>query len=185
MSESKIEWTEQTWNPIVGCSKVSAGCKNCYAERMAWRLACMQTSLQRHAYVGTATKRGWTGETHFVESALSIPLKRKKATMYFVCSMSDLFHESVPFEWIDKVFAVMALCPQHTFQVLTKRPARMAEYFRLKPVKRIMTAARQIATGMGPKIMNEAGVMVYLSPTYGLAQRRRIRRWLINASPNF
>jgi protein gp37 len=126
MSKTKIEWTEQTWNPIVGCSKVSAGCQNCYAERMAFRLAHMgQHQYNMTTYIGGG---GWNGNTELVESALQIPLKRKKPTMYFVCSMGDLFHESVSFEWLAKVFAVMALCPQHTFQVLTKRPERMAEY---------------------------------------------------------
>ena len=145
MSKSKIEWTEQTWNLIVGCSKVSPGCANCYAERMACRIASMEQrkwddehdgepSLSDNSHVGpydTVTDlsvRKWNGRTEFVYSALNKPLKRKKATTYFVCSMSDLFHESVPFEWIDKVFAVMRQAGQHTFQLLTKRPERMAEY---------------------------------------------------------
>lgn len=126
MADTKIEWTDKTWNPIVGCSKVSAGCANCYAERMANRLACMgQMSYNKVVLQG---RPEWTGKTAFVESALEQPLHWKKPQLVFVCSMGDLFHESVPFEWIDKVFAVMALCRQHTFQVLTKRPERMKEY---------------------------------------------------------
>ena len=134
MSRTKIEWSEFTWNPVVGCSKVSPGCKNCYAERMAIRLAGIECSsaYRKAKYINVITKDkatyGWTGQTWLDESNLQIPLKRKKATMYFVCSMGDLFHESVPFGWIDKVWAVMALCPDHTFQILTKRPKRMAEY---------------------------------------------------------
>lgn len=135
MSESAIEWTEQTWNPIVGCKKVSPGCKNCYAERMAVRQAgiekaSLKTPHHRQARYGPVIYKGkWNGGVCFAgDKTLRIPLRRKTATTFFVCSMGDLFHESVPFERIDKVFAVMALCPQHTFQVLTKRPERMAEY---------------------------------------------------------
>lgn len=124
---SKIEWTERTWNPIAGCSKVSAGCKNCYAETMAKRLVNIPTTPKK--YNGTITNLHWSGVVNFDEKALLEPLRRKKPTMYFVNSMSDLFHYNVPFEWVDKIMAVIALCPQHTFQVLTKRPERMKEYF--------------------------------------------------------
>ncbi len=134
---SGIEWTEATWNPIVGCSAVSQGCKNCYAETMAKRLAGMAKASiaagknpgrTRH-YIDTINERGkWNGQVVEVPEALTDPLKTKKPTRYFVNSMSDLFHESVTDEYIDRVFAVMALCPQHTFQVLTKRPERMREY---------------------------------------------------------
>lgn len=127
-ANSKIEWTEATWNPIVGCSIVSPGCTNCYAMKMAGRLDAM--GQPRYAGLTKPSKAGavWTGEMRLVEDALTIPLRRKKPTTWFVNSMSDLFHESVPDAWIDRVFAVMALCPQHTFQVLTKRPARMRAY---------------------------------------------------------
>ena len=127
MSKSKIEWTGRTWNPIVGCSKCSDGCKNCYAERMARRLASMGTQSY-HDVIGVFTGK-WNGETICIEKKLTDPLHWRTPRKIFVCSMSDLFHESVPFEFIDKVFAVMVLCPQHTFQVLTKRADRMAEYF--------------------------------------------------------
>lgn len=129
---SKIQWTNKTWNPIVGCSKISAGCKNCYAIGMAWRLQHIEHSKDK--YAGTVEKtangqRNWTGKINLSEKDLLKPLEWKKPKMIFVNSESDLFHENVPFEFIDKVFAVMALNPQHTFQVLTKRPARMVEYF--------------------------------------------------------
>ncbi|MGX9983915.1 DUF5131 family protein [Methylobacterium fujisawaense] len=129
MAESAIEWTEQTWNPIVGCSVVSPGCTNCYAMKMAARLERM--GQDRYLGLTQPSKAGpvWTGEMRIVEEALTLPLRRRKPTTWFVNSMSDLFHEGVPDEWIDRVFAVMALCPQHTFQVLTKRPARMREWF--------------------------------------------------------
>lgn len=125
---TNIEWTNETWNPLVGCSFQSPGCTNCYAMNMAYRQQAMGTPQ----YAGTAkkTKAGpvWTGKVNFVESALLKPLSWKKPRLIFVNSMSDMFHPDVPFEWIDRIFAVMALSPQHTFQVLTKRSDRMREY---------------------------------------------------------
>jgi protein gp37 len=128
--KSKIEWTESTWNPVVGCTKVSEGCKNCYAERMAGRLAAMGQGQYRAVIKADANEKpiGWSGDICCVEKSLEKPLHWRKPRMIFVCSMGDLFHEDVPFDYIDKVFAVMALCPQHTFQILTKRPQRMLEY---------------------------------------------------------
>ncbi len=130
---SAISWTDSTWNPICGCSKVSAGCLNCFAEKQAGRLANMgqeqyQRVVKRDQHDKRFYLRKWTGKAVFVESALTKPLHWRKARKIFVCSMSDLFHKSVPFEWIDRVFAVMALCPQHEFKVLTKRAGRMKEY---------------------------------------------------------
>jgi len=122
---SKISWTDQTYNPIIGCSKCSPGCQNCYAERMARRQCFMRPGCE---YADVVGESGWNGKTALVKSALTKPLHWKNPRRIFVCSMGVLFHESVPFEWIDQVFAVMALCPQHTFQILTKRPDRMREY---------------------------------------------------------
>lgn len=124
---TKIEWTEATWNPITGCSVTSPGCTNCYAMKLAG------TRLRNHASRAGLTidsKAGpvWTGEVRFNEQWLDQPLRWKRPRMIFVCAHGDLFHESVPVEWIDRVFAVMALCPQHTFQVLTKRADRMRKY---------------------------------------------------------
>lgn len=130
---SGIQWTDQTWNPVVGCTPVSPGCLNCYAAAEAPRLGRMGA----RQYVGVTvarTERGgdrrdvFNGTVRTVGDQLGKPLRRKKPTRYFIASMGDLFHEAVPFGFIDQVFAVMALCPQHTFQVLTKRPERMAEY---------------------------------------------------------
>ena len=112
MSKSKIEWTQHTWNPVAGCTKISAGCQNCYAENMAKRFG---------------GEDGFKLTLH--PEKLDIPLNRKKPTTYFVCSMSDLFHDDVPFEYIDHIWAIMALTPYHTYQVLTKRPQRMYDYF--------------------------------------------------------
>ena len=116
-TQSKIEWTEQTWNPTVGCTKVSPGCKNCYAETMAHRLKAMGVKEYENEFRLTV-----------LPERLPEPLERHKPTVYFVNSMSDLFHEKVPFEFIHHVFAVMGHAPQHTFQVLTKRASRMAEF---------------------------------------------------------
>lgn len=132
---SKIEWTGRSWNPIVGCSVVSPGCTNCYAMKMAARLERMQPG---GPYDGTtqSSKAGpvWTGKVALApEKTLTAPLRRKKPTVYFVNSMGDLFHEAVPDDWIDRVFAIISLAPQHTFQVLTKRSARMREYMAFKP----------------------------------------------------
>lgn len=129
---SKIEWTEDTWNPIIGCDKVSEGCKNCYAIQTAW--IRMHNEKMKEKYAGTVEKTAggklnWTGKISMHEPSLLKPLKTKKPTTFFVNSMSDLFHKDVPFSFIDKVFAVMALTPQHTYQVLTKRADRMVEYF--------------------------------------------------------
>ena len=132
---TKIEWTEKTWNPVVGCSPVSPGCTNCYAARMAHRIQAMKgwQGTAGH-YEGTTKivngRPVWTGKIAIVDDhALIAPLRRKKPVTYFVNSMGDLFHENVPEEWINRVFAVMAMCPQHCFQLLTKWPARMREYF--------------------------------------------------------
>ena len=124
---SAIEWTEATWNPIVGCSIVSPGCTHCYAMAMAARIDRM--TLQSH-YEGLTHKinghQVWTGKiAHAGSHAFLAPLRRRKPTTYFVNSMGD---EDVPDAWIDQVFAIMALCPQHAFQVLTKRAARMRDY---------------------------------------------------------
>ena len=129
---SKIEWTEKTWNPIAGCSIISQGCQNCYAMTMAHRLAGIEATKEKYGGLTHKTTSGkviWNREVKFDEKALLEPLKRKKPTMYFVNSMSDLFYEKVPDKWIDKAFAIMALCPQHTFQVLSKRADRMKNYF--------------------------------------------------------
>ncbi len=124
-----IEWTEATWNPVVGCTRVHAGCDHCYAVTMTHRLAEMgQAKYAGLTVLNPEGDRHFNGVVRCVPEAMPIPLGWKKPRRVFVNSMSDLFHKSVPFEFIDKVFAVMALCPQHTFQVLTKRPERMAEY---------------------------------------------------------
>lgn len=131
---SKIEWTGETVNPHVGCDIKSAGCANCYAMRDAYRKMFNPNPKIAAKYQGVSmkTKAGqllWTGRINFTPEVLLGPIKRKTPTVYFVDSMSDLFHENIPDEQIDQVFAMMALCPQHVFQVLTKRSDRMRKYF--------------------------------------------------------
>ena len=127
MGRTSIEWTDVTWNPVRGCSRVSSGCSRCYAEAVAARF-----SGPGQPYEGLAVMKSdgphWTGKVVLVEDKLTEPLRWRKPRRVFVNSMSDLFHESVPDEWIDHIFAVMALAPQHTFQILTKRAQRMREY---------------------------------------------------------
>lgn len=153
MAESStIEWTDATWNPIAGCSLKSPGCTHCYAMPTAYRHELMSAALGRVSpYTGLTRKVNgkavWTGDMRLVEAALTLPLRWTKPRRIFVNSMSDLFHESVPDDWIDRVFAVMALCPQHTFQVLTKRADRMRAYltdasFGLRVGGELMRSAR-------------------------------------------
>lgn len=143
---TSIEWVKsadgsqgRTWNPVVGCSLRSPGCTNCYAMQMAARIEAINAAARgkgkAHSpqYDGTTRRVNgravWTGKLNRApEKVLREPLERTKPTTYFVNSMSDLFHEDVPDEWIDQVFAVMALARHHTFQVLTKRSARMRDY---------------------------------------------------------
>lgn len=120
---SKIEWTEQTWNPIVGCTKISAGCANCYAETMAKRLQAMVTPGYENGFA-----------LRLLPERLADPTKRQKPTVYFVNSMSDLFHEKVPEAYIEQIFEVIASTPRHQYQILTKRAARLSRYFRNRPV---------------------------------------------------
>lgn len=120
---SKIEWTEQTWNPTVGCTKISAGCKHCYAETMAHRLQAMGTPGYESGFQLT-----------ILPQRLNDPMLRNKPTTYFVNSMSDLFHDRITDEYIEKVFDVIHKTPRHTYQILTKRAARMARFFKNREV---------------------------------------------------
>ncbi len=150
MADTSIEWADAVWNPVVGCTPVSAGCLNCYAATMARRLEGMgkedyqprhtssAASFREVADGGVKTHRiaevrggraVFTGDVRLLEHRLAEPLRWRKPRRIFVCSMADLFHEAVPFDFVDRVFAVAALCPQHQFLMLTKRPERMAEYF--------------------------------------------------------
>lgn len=128
-TKTTIEWTDATWNPVRGCSVVSAGCKNCYAMKVAYRF-----SKPGMPYEGLTYGPRWNGEIRIVHEALEEPLQWKRPRRVFVNSMSDLFHEDIPFSFIHSVFGTMRQTPQHTYQILTKRPDRMrqfiAEYLR-------------------------------------------------------
>lgn len=144
---TKITWTNETWNPVAGCTKIADGCQNCYAEKMAIRLKGIAENdlrkktiqVYRNVISDIDLRQGWNGNVLCREDVIDIPLHWRKPRKIFVCSMSDLFHPKVPFEFIDKVFQTIALCwgnssyrrnsyPNHTFQILTKRPERMAKY---------------------------------------------------------
>ncbi len=114
-TKSNIEWTEMTWNPVTGCTKISQGCKHCYAERMAKRLTAMGSDRYRNGFRVTLHP-----------DLIDVPRKWRHPRVVFVNSMSDLFHEEIPDAFIERVFATMRDCPQHTFQVLTKRADRLA-----------------------------------------------------------
>jgi len=123
MKYSKIEWTEATWNPSTGCNKVSAGCKNCYAETMAHRLQAMGAPGYENGF-----------EFTLMPERLEMPTKIKKPTKFFVNSMSDLFHESMPYDFLDRVFDVIEATPQHKYQILTKRELILEDYFATRTV---------------------------------------------------
>ena len=123
MKTTKIEWTDKTWNPITGCSKISLGCVNCYAETMSIRLRAMKQGKYRNGF-----------ELTLHEKVLDEPLQWKKSHNIFVCSMSDLFNKDVPFEFIDKVMDVIKATPQHNYQILTKRASIMNEYFKNRKI---------------------------------------------------
>ena len=118
-TRSRIEWTQQTWNPVTGCTNVSPGCKNCYARVLAERLKAMGVPGYERGFAVTLQPE-----------RLKEPLNRRKPTLYFVNSMSDLFHEQVPFAYVDRVLEVIWTTPRHQFQILTKRAERMLDYFR-------------------------------------------------------
>jgi len=127
MAETSIEWTDATWNPVAGCSVISPGCSNCYAMRMAARLEAM--SVEK--YSGLTRRSGgravWSGKVRLDENSLGSPRLWSRPRRIFVNSMSDLFHEAVPAEFVKRVWRVMAETPWHSYQILTKRPVRMAE----------------------------------------------------------
>ena len=123
MKTTKIEWTDKTWNPITGCSKKSTGCLHCYAEVMSRRLKAMGQEKYRNGF-----------ELTLHERCLNEPLTWKGSHNIFVCSMSDIFHEEVPFDFVDKMFEVIKKTPHHRYQILTKRAERMDEYFSTREI---------------------------------------------------
>ena len=125
MADTSIEWTDSTWNPVAGCTIVTAGCTNCYAMRMAARLNAMGVAKYRGLTRKTGNRYVWTGRIRLDKGTLAAPLSWKKPRKIFVNSMSDLFHDDVPASFVARVWSVMAETPRHTYQILTKRPHRM------------------------------------------------------------
>jgi len=123
MNKTKIEWTEETWNPTTGCTKVSLGCKNCYAEVMANRLKAMGIPGYENGF-----------DFSIMPDRLEQPLNKKKPTKYFVNSMSDLFHEQMPPDYLNEIIQVIKNTPRHIYQILTKRENRMSNYFQGKEI---------------------------------------------------
>lgn len=151
---SRIEWTEATWNPLRGCSRVSAGCQRCYAERMAARFAAEGQPYEGLIHPST---HGWNGKVRLVPEVLKQPVRWQRPRQIFVNSMSDLFHESVSDEWIDTIFGIMWAClynrhehPGHVFQILTKRAARMRDYLMQDRRRQWADAAVHHGGGLDP-----------------------------------
>jgi protein gp37 len=134
MADTSIEWTDATWNPVAGCTVISPGCTNCYAMRMAARLDAMGMKKYRGLTRKSGKRAVWTGKVRLDQKALDIPAGWKKPRRIFVNSMSDLFHEGVPAKFVAAVWDAMQATPQHTYQILTKRPDRMAEITASLPV---------------------------------------------------
>jgi protein gp37 len=126
MADTSIEWTDATWNPVAGCTVLSPGCTNCYAMRMAARLDAMGMEKYRSLTRKSGGRAKWSGKIRLDRESLATPTKWKRPKRIFVNSMSDLFHDAVPTEFIAEVWSVMASTPWHTYQILTKRPDRMA-----------------------------------------------------------
>ena len=137
---TKIEWATETWNPVIGCNKISAGCDNCYAEKMACRLTHISMVSDNPSLIDaycdvTDYGKKWSGLTRFIEKRLPEPSRWKKPRTVFVCSMGDLFHKTVSFECIDAVFSAMADYNWHTYMILTKRPQRVLDFYKWKREK--------------------------------------------------
>lgn len=155
--DSKIEWTDASWNPFYGCFKVSAGCENCYALKSTARIEGMPKSK----VAGTIKKMpsgklNWTNEIVFVEDKLSLPKTWKKPKMIFVSSLSDLFHEKIPFSWIDSIFDVMVTANWHTYQILTKRIDRAVEYFNHRKENQPFSASAISHIWLGASVENQS-----------------------------
>jgi protein gp37 len=158
VQKTPIEWTDMSWSPVIGCSRISPGCGGasgvggCYAERLVATRMSKNPKLPMYHGLGRLNENGdprWSGEVRFLPERLDEPLRKRKPQRIFVCDMSDLFHEKVMDEQIAAVFGVMAAAPQHTFQVLTKRAARLPEWFKWA---RVVLAEQQREIGAAPNV---------------------------------
>lgn len=197
MSKTNIEWTGHTWNPLSGCTKVSDGCKNCYAEKMANRLQAMGAKGYENGFAVTLHP-----------DKLDEPLSRKKPTIYFVCSMGDIFHKDVDNLFIFKIFDVMQRCPQHTFQVLTKRPERLKQIMRYmrdhavhingKTDREFIDSIKHIWLGVTAENQEEADEripilldtlaavrFVSIEPMLGEINLQKLHRKMVNGAPAY
>ena len=168
MGKTKIEWTEYSWNPVTGCTPASEGCQNCYARRMANRL---------RGRCGYPADDPFRVTLH--PERLGEPLRWKKPRRVFVCSMGDLFHEDVPDEFIDYVFAVMGRSQQHTFILLTKRPERMREYLQAGRYQQILNIAYRLKyrpEGLGKGIDNPKDMRWWPNVWLGVTAENQARR---------
>jgi protein gp37 len=134
MADTSIEWTDATWNPVAGCTVLSPGCTNCYAMRMAARLDAMGMKKYRGLTRKSGRRAVWTGKVRLDRSALEVPTTWRRSRRIFVNSMSDLFHDAVPADFVREVWDVMSSTPRHTYQILTKRPERMADLTKSLPL---------------------------------------------------
>lgn len=165
MAQTKIQWTDKVWNALAGCNDKSEGCRFCYARRMAHRLELMGQEKYKGLTVLQGSHIVWTGKITFYEKALMEPLKWRKPCRIFVNSMSDLFHHNVTDDQIDHIFAVMAMCPQHVFQVLTKRPERMPKLLASSRFKgEVLQQAFELQRGRG----GEKDARKWLEPNWPL-----------------
>ena len=147
MADTSIEWTDATWNPVAGCTVLSPGCTNCYAMRMAARLDAMGMKKYRGLTRKSGRRAVWTGKVRLDREALVVPTKWRKPRRIFVNSMSDLFHDSVPADFVAEVWSVMASTRWHTYQILTKRPGRMAEITASLPLLPNVWLGTSVETG--------------------------------------
>jgi protein gp37 len=153
-SASKIQWTDKTLNPTRGCSIISDGCRFCYAQRQAYRFSGPGQPYEGLVRMTSAGPK-WTGKIRLVPEALEEPLRWRKPARIFIDSMSDLFHEDVPFGFVDQMMAVIALTPRHSYQLLTKRPDRMLDYFSDKLFAKADTAASRLSAASYRTFLSE------------------------------
>jgi protein gp37 len=160
MGKTSIEWTDASWNPIVGCTEISPGCANCYAARLAATRLYSHPSyknlanmtLDKGEFELKDRKPRWNGEVRFLPDRLEEPLHWRKPRRIFVCDMGDLFHESVQYGWITEIFSVMKHCSWHTFQILTKRPQRMREWLTNGIIESMVTQCDPVKTWPLPNV---------------------------------
>ena len=162
-ADSAIEWTDKTWTPIVGCDAVSPACANCYAALMATRLEAMGQEKYRGVATRVGNKGKWAGRINLWEPEVLAPLSVRKPKRWFLTSMGDVFHDGVPFAFIDRLFAVMALTPHHTYYVLTKRADRAANYAAGLHDEPHRDTVRRLAAALPPHVpIPDAGITIPL-----------------------